>query len=605
MDLIIRRLLIYFSVFILITIILGSCANPVAPTGGPKDVDPPVILRTIPADRSLNFKGQKITLYFNEFVSLKDAAKQMIISPPLANMPEFRTRGRSLEISFKDEWREETTYSIFFGDAIVDITESNPIPGYKFTFSTGNVLDSMMIKGRLVNAFNMTPVAASFVMLYDTIYDSVPYKQIPYYISRSNAQGEFQLTNLRNLPYKIFALTDVNANYIYDMPSEDIAFIDQLIEPWYSKPASGAIMFGSDTTKVDNIVDQPVVDSVQITIQADSLFVQEIPADTLKQISDSILQQEKTEQFVQMFHFRELDSIQSLNKATLVKDNVISLSYRFPVKNPQFESMDGDLNFNPVVVPNRIQDTLTMWLPGYTADSVKMKVLDSDVVIDTIEMSVKTPARINRNMEETKVQKLGIATNIISSKIKPDQSLRITFSEPLVSHMTEKIQLLEDSLTVNSFRMNFSDSLNKQLLINYPWKQGIKYTLIVPDSIFIGIMGLTNDSTAFTFNGITEEETSKITLVMDLLNEGPHIIQLLDTKEKLVHQYFISESTTINFNYIAPGKYKIKAIEDRNGNGYWDTGKYLLKRYPERVFYFEKELELRANWTVEEHWLIQ
>lgn len=92
---------------------------------------------------------------------------------------------------------------------------------------------------------------------------------------------------------------------------------------------------------------------------------------------------------------------------------------------------------------------------------------------------------------------------------------------------------------------------------------------------------------------------------MDLLNEGPHIIQLLDTKEKLVHQYFISESTTINFNYIAPGKYKIKAIEDRNGNGYWDTGKYLLKRYPERVFYFEKELELRANWTVEEHWLIQ
>lgn len=605
MDLTIRRLLKYFPVFILITVIVGSCANPVAPTGGPKDVDPPVILRTIPADRSLNFKGQKITLYFNEFVTVKDIAKQMIVSPPLANMPEIRTKGKSLEIFFKDEWREETTYSLFFGDAIVDITEANPIPGYKFTFSTGNVLDSMMIRGRLINAYNLTPVAASFVMLYDSIYDSVPYKQIPYYISRTNAQGEFQLTNLRNLPFKIFALTDVNANYIYDMPTEDIAFLDHLLEPWFDEPLSPAIMFGADTSVVKDGADEPVVDSVMITIQADSLQVQEIPADTVAQISDSIMQAEKNDQLVQLFHFRELDSIQSLIKASLVKENVISLNYKFPVKNPQFESLDGNEEFRPVVVANRIQDTLTIWLPGYTSDSVKMIVMDSDVILDTVEISAKLPARINRNKEELAKQSLGITSNIPSSKIKPGQSLRITFSEPLISFITDSLRLFEDSLLISNYRINFTDSLNKQLNIDYPWKQGMKYTLIVPDSISLSVMGITNDSTAIKFTGIKEEETSKITLVVDLLQVGPHIIQLLDTKEKLIYQYFISESTTLNFNFVAPGKYKIKAIEDKNGNGYWDTGKYLLNRHPERVFYFEKELELRANWTLEEQWSIQ
>ncbi len=144
---------------LLILLMLGvSCAKPVAPTGGPKDVSPPEIVKTSPPNLSTKFTGNEIVLNFNEFISLKDINSQLIISPPIKELPEFRTKGKSLVIKFKESWRNETTYNIFLGDAIVDITEGNSLSGYKFTFSTGEVLDSMIINGNILNAFNLTPV---------------------------------------------------------------------------------------------------------------------------------------------------------------------------------------------------------------------------------------------------------------------------------------------------------------------------------------------------------------------------------------------------------------------------------------------------------------
>ncbi len=600
-----RRITLYFSVFIVLAFIAWSCANPVAPTGGPKDVEPPVILRSVPPDRSLNFKGEKITIYFNEFVTLKEMMQQLIVSPPLNQTPEFKVRGRSLEILFKEPLRDETTYSMYMGDAIVDITEANPITGYKFTFSTGNVLDSMMINGRLVNAFDLTPVSAAYVMLYDSIYDSVPYKQIPYYISRTNESGEFELTNLRNIPYKIFALSDANANYIFDIPSEGIAFLDYLIDPWFETASSNAFILGADSAKIDVSSTKSEVDSVLVTIQADSMSFKKIQSDTLVQIPDSIMHSEDREDYVQLFHFKEVDSAQSIIKSNLIKENVINMIFKYPVKVPQFHSLIDSTILNPVVVTNKIHDTLSLWFPGYSADSIRMVVKDAGAVIDTVELSAKPPERINRNKETIATPKIGISTNLVSSKIKPNQSLRLTFTDPLISLITDSLKLIEDSLAINNFSTEFADSAKKQLIIKHSWKPGYNYTFIIPDSISEGVMGFTNDSTAFKFTAYTEEETSKISLNVVLETPQPYIIQLLDPKEKLIEQYFISESTHLEFNYLNPGKYKVKAIVDANANGYWDTGKYLINRYPEKVLYYNKEFELRANWAVEEEWLIR
>ena len=170
-------------------LILFACANPVPPSGGPKDTTPPSVIRAVPANQSVNFKAEKVIITFDEFVTLKDITTQLVVSPPMGEHPEFTTRGKNLIMKFKEPLKSNTTYNFFFANSIVDLTESNPLAGYQFTFSTGPVLDSLTIGGTLINAFNNQPVKDAFVMLYDTIYDSVPYKTRPYYLARTGSAG--------------------------------------------------------------------------------------------------------------------------------------------------------------------------------------------------------------------------------------------------------------------------------------------------------------------------------------------------------------------------------------------------------------------------------
>lgn len=586
---------------------LTACANQVAPTGGPKDETPPKVTKTSPPDLSTRFTGKEIVLSFDEFIKLKDINNQLIISPPLKETPNFKTRGKSLVVEFKEPFRQETTYNVFFGDAIVDITEENPIPGYKFTFSTGDILDSMNVKGKLINAFNLTPVKGAYVMLYDSIYDSVPYKQIPYYVSRTNDKGEFELTNLRNIPYKIFALTDANANYRYDMPSEEIAFIDSIIHPWELPKKTLKIKGDSTASKTSA---SEVQDSVVVKIgKNDSLIIADtlktpLKPDTLASHNDSLVIEGPEGKYLQLFHFKEVDSVQSLLKTQLVKENVLSFIFKYPVIDPSFNILTPGYDKKPIVYANRTSDTLTMWLPAYLADSIKLEVFHNHSVIDTVQMLVKPREKPGKKNEAKKPAFVNITSNIQAGKIKPQTPLWLTFADPIVSFDFKKIKILEDSLEIKNVVPEWTDSIRKKLKIDVPWKEGGSYTVIIDDSTFISVFDLKNDSTALKFTGTTAEESAEINLKVKLPESTPYIIQLMDEKEKLISQYFISESTTINFKYLAPAKYKIKAIDDRNGNGYWDTGKYLAKRYPERVLYYSTVLELRANWIVEQEWVI-
>lgn len=608
--------------FWIILLLLWSCAKPVAPTGGPKDVEPPVITRSIPENGSTNFKGNEIVITFNEFINLKDINSQLIISPPVREIPEFRIRGKNLHVQFKEPWREETTYNIFFGNAIQDITENNPVDGYKFTFSTGNVLDSMMMEGKVINAFTLSPVKGAFVMLYDSVYDSVPYKQLPYYIARTNDNGEFQLTNLRNIPYKIFALSDINANYLFDQPAEEISFIDTLLNPWTDEKAA-ALKFGlqsNDSSAAVHTKDSAiavkgnetpaVADSVVLTITGnDSISITDTirlapVQDSMAMKTDSLVVVDLGRKYLQMFHFREVDTTQNLLKASLLRQNVLNIIYKQPLENPAVNILSQGYEGKPIIGQNRIQDTLTVWLPGYSSDSILFEMTDKNRVLDSIELLVKPREKPGRKTDSQKTPAARFTNNLIQGKIKPGSSLRLSFQDPLVAYNFDEIVLIEDTVPVTGQKISFADSINSKISIRFPWKQGIPYTLIMRDSILLDVFGHYNDSTVLKFTGLREEETSSVSLKIDLPEDTPYIIQLLDPKEKLVEQYFISQDGTLEFKYLAPGKYKLKAIDDRNGNGKWDTGKYLLGRFPERVLYYPKELELRANWTVEENWEI-
>ncbi|NKI31468.1 Ig-like domain-containing protein [Croceivirga thetidis] len=228
---------IFSLVFILFFVIaLINCARRGTPSGGPKDIDPPVLLRAEPENLSINFDAKTIKLYFDEFVTLKDVQNQLIVSPPLKYIPDIKPQGgpsKNVEITFKDTLRANTTYTLNFGQSIVDNNENNPLSFFTYTFSTGDYLDSLTLSGAIKDAFNRKADEFVSVMLYeiDSAYnDSTIYKYPPNYITNTlDSLPIFDLKNLKKGKYKLFAMKDESKNNVFDQNADKIGFLEDTI----------------------------------------------------------------------------------------------------------------------------------------------------------------------------------------------------------------------------------------------------------------------------------------------------------------------------------------------------------------------------------------
>ena len=215
----------------LMLLFLGSCHNQIQLTGGPRDEAPPILDTTLSTpNNQVNFEKQKITLYFDEFVTVKDAIKQILVTPPLIYTPQVNERLERVTFEFdeKEVLKENATYVINFGESIVDYNESNKLENFTMVFSTGDYIDSLSIRGNVIDSKTQEASSEYLVMLYESVYDSVVYKEKPFYFARTNMEGQFEIKNLRADTFKIFVLNDKNVNYTYDY-GEEIGFIDSLI----------------------------------------------------------------------------------------------------------------------------------------------------------------------------------------------------------------------------------------------------------------------------------------------------------------------------------------------------------------------------------------
>ncbi len=198
--------------------------------GGPRDETPPTVVSDkTTANQQTNFSEEEIIITLDEWVKLDDAITRILISPPMSRPPEYKIKGKSVIIRFREgeELRDSATYSINFGEAIVDITEGNPLKDYVFVFSTGDKIDSLSIQGSVNDAFTGEPVEDATVMVYDSLQDSVIYTQKPFYATRTGEDGTFRINNMKGGTFKVVAVQDANLNYSYDPESEAIAFLDQ------------------------------------------------------------------------------------------------------------------------------------------------------------------------------------------------------------------------------------------------------------------------------------------------------------------------------------------------------------------------------------------
>ena len=214
---------------VILFLMLYSCAQQKPLTGGDKDINPPKEKESNPSNLSTNFNETKVVIEFDEFIQLRNLKSQLIVSPLMNPEPKIMVKGKKLVITLPDSLSPNTTYSINFGEAISDITEFNPFLNYKYVFSTGSFLDSLSYSGTVVNAEDLTPQKEIFVLLYENATDSTPYLEKPKYVALTDKEGHYEITNIATGDYKIFALKDINHNYLFDLPNEEIAFKKELI----------------------------------------------------------------------------------------------------------------------------------------------------------------------------------------------------------------------------------------------------------------------------------------------------------------------------------------------------------------------------------------
>lgn len=543
-----------FNIFLLAgMLLLYACAQVVAPSGGPADVKAPELVSSDPAILSKNFSGKRMKIRFNEFIKLNDASSQLIISPPFKNPPELKTRGKILDVSWDDTLRKNTTYVFQFGKAVADITEGNAATSLRMVFSTGSFIDTGMVWGNVILANNKQACKDFTVMLYDSLRasrDSFVSNSLPSYFGRSAEDGSFSISNVASGAYRVVALKDANNNYLYDDASETFAFADNMI---HVKGDSSMLMLHAFTA---------------------------VPV----------------KQYLKKHDF----STPGLFRFVMNKPMT-----SFEIRQSGCADMDayGYREFTPG------SDSARVWFSdSLRCDSVHLLLVCDGMVTDTLHESLKKMSIKNRGKGKSVVpSKVIKGTFLLSSEksVGPGEGLRLQFPVPAFQQLPGKawLGLAKDSLPATFIP---TDSTG------YGWKLEAKlltdtfYRLYALPGTFAMRNGKTSDTLKTTFKMMDAEETGSIVLQVAHSSPHPVLCLLLDATGKVIKKNTLkSREEILRYDLLLPGKYKLEAIEDKNGNGRWDTGDFFKNLQPETVWKYADEVEVRASWEIEKQWEIK
>jgi hypothetical protein len=221
---------IIITIIYIVAITGSGCANIVPPQGGARDSLPPILLKAEPGDSAINFKGNKITFSFDEFVEVQGIQENLSVSPLSKQTPIVDYKLKTVTLKLKDSLEANTTYSINFRDAIRDVNEGNIFKDFTYTFSTGTYLDSLQFAGKVMLAETGKADSTLIVMLHTSSDDSAVVKEKPRYITRTNAQGSFLFKNLPPQTYYVYALKDEGNTKLYRSQKQLFAFADKPIK---------------------------------------------------------------------------------------------------------------------------------------------------------------------------------------------------------------------------------------------------------------------------------------------------------------------------------------------------------------------------------------
>ncbi len=530
-----------FSFYIvLLSLLLVGCAQVVPLTGGKRDTSAPKITVSVPANKSVNFSGDNITIKFDEFVQLKDVANQFIISPSLKTKPTVQSIGKSVVINFnKEELEKNTTYRLYFGNSIVDMHEGNPLKNYEFIFSTGNHLDSLTQEGEILDALFKEPETDMIVGLYSiqSFSDSTIYKKEPQYYCKTNSNGKFKFAFLPDTSFKLVAFNDKNKNLMYDAELEKLAFKKDPLKPGLDSLEKLYSFY--ESPRKTYLKKSQVLGPGKALIIFNKSISPKIKAITPVTIV-TLPNKPKTDS-IYVYYWPNTDTLQLkiTDDKTLFTDTIRLTSVGSFKKNNKFPILTN--------TPNqllKIGTKLQLLFPQ-AIDSSKCTL--SKLIIFSKKDSLKTPLPYQYKFIDP-------VTIEISSNFEFEKEYVIKADTGIFK---SRYDLINDSLKT-IFKLQSSASLG-QIKLNLLFNKKQHYTL-------------------------------------QLISASGKVVAESDVFFALSE----SNNKSVLFKNISPATYKLRIVFDDDENKEWSTGHFLRQLQPERVEIFPKELKVISDWEIEE-----
>lgn len=533
---------------LVLLIVPGACARQGYPTGGPKDEQPPVALGTKPQNESRHFAEKEFYIQFDEYVVLKNASENVLVSPPMKEKPEYTTKGKGVLVKIKDTLQENTTYLFQFKEAIADFTEGNLLPSYEYVFSTGSQMDTMALNGQVLNARNGNPWKEQVtVMAYrvergerSVENDTMAITEQPNYVTRCDKEGHFAFHYIPAGSYRLVALEDKNRNLRVD--ASDAAAWDTAAVA--SHPAADS------THQLRYLISQP--DNQQ----------------------------------------------QRIAKSEFTKEGQIVVTTLLPMQQPAIEGIEGEWRLN------ERRDTLTFWCLDAKCDSARLIVSDPTGLQDTLKLRYTKKSKASRRKIGAKEEKAPLMKALCDGSKAYYDDLRLVFANPIVKQADSaqaEVMLLKDS-TLHFYPI-VVDSNGIGARIMATLKSGEQYRVRITQGLFTDLYGNRNDSLSFT---LTPKDYGILSINLDNRMGCPLVIEVLDSRDTVVQQQaHHAPLSTLRFLHLPAGDYRLRAVVDRNGDGRWTPGDYRQQRLPEQTLMFEKTLSLREKWEMEEKWIVE
>lgn len=584
---------LYYIFIIIAAAVMYSCANIGNPSGGPIDKTPPIFMRSNPTPNAVNVKDRKIEIFFDEIVTLKDPSTKIIVSPAQTEMPRMSALGRKVTVELVDSLLPNTTYTIDFSNSIQDNNEGNAIDNFAFAFSTGSVIDSMRVSGYVLDSRTLEPMQSVVVGLQSNLADSAFHKEKLQRVALTNDRGQFTIRNVSPGSYHIFALKDLDRDYKFGNPTEDIAFLDSIIVPSIGSREAADTVY-NDLNEIDTIM--------RATRPA------YFPNDILL----SMFNEDRKSQY--LANNLRVDSTRISLTFAAASDTLPSLSIvgRNDVPDQWYTLERSQTN-----------DTLTYWIrPPHLVSADTLMVATTYLRTDTASnLSWGTDTlKFTFQRQKAKKKKKNEGTDSL-------EQIRFMELHPLVNgtqevyaplllqtgtpierysreafHLQRKLQ--NDTIfypaEIKSIALRDSTLSRRDLMLKVDWEPGAAYTLAVDSLAMTDIYGLQTKPLKVDFNVRKMEEYGNIVFNIPAVRDSA-IVELLDGTEKIVLRAPVKNHRAELLNLL-PGKYYARLFIDRNGNGKYDTGNYDMHLQPEETVYYPGAINLKKNWDVEQTW---